>query len=286
MPDRNDDRVLEESGFSREQRAIADAATRDRRGLDEPTRLKTAPDSDARDLGNANRWSRDDALPQGVIERGGSIERDDALPRGVIDRRSEYRSDEERIQEEVSAVRAGVPALSQRGWEERAYVSERAELLQKVESILAQYQARERQSVQRWPPDRTAYGSFEEYERDLQRHGTGWKGLHDPDEKRIVIHESVLKDESHWGAMRVLAHEARHAFQDALIQEYRKAQIEERETDLCGVSPQTVREWIYAGPIPDPGRDFQGYLNHPREMDARAYERRFIEEFKRGNYDR
>lgn len=316
MPDRDEvNDPLAESRLSESQREIADSALEERRDLDE-SRSSTVNADQSREaqpredgfpqgvIDGARPGVREEWLPKGNVDRGETSEErtGDAIPRGVILRassverepeidsarseRSEPRvSDESRTRDEAAKVRSSVDGLTQEGWQERGYISERVVILQEAENILAKSQGRDAQTVHKWPPDRTEYSSFEQYERDLQRHGTGWDGLHDPKTNRILMHESVLQGDRSY-ALGILAHEARHDFQDALIHEYRKAQRDEREPDLRGVSQQTVRQWIFAGPIPDGKEDFDGYWNHPREADAREYEKRFVEEFEKEEHDR
>lgn len=165
----------------------------------------------------------------------------------------------------------------------KLYASQRLEVLDRVEEVLARQHGREKQPVAKWPADGQFDGmSVAQIKEELEKPENGFEArfstTHGIELKDYYIDPSITNGQGEVlaqdprNAVEQLAHESRHAFQVHLMREF-----EEKGSgaDLRGVSHETVKQWVSAGPVPDSFDDPLGYENHPLERDARAFAREF-----------
>lgn len=170
---------------------------------------------------------------------------------------------------------------------------------QSVEKELAALQGRVECRASVFDPQRGEFAHATEAMLDAIGQKMHLKGWYTPGDSKqgptITINGSTNSQPASgahpdkWKALDVVLHESRHAFQEAMIAEYRAAMAEQRKPNLHGVSANKVVEWLYAGPPPQPPsskleKDYDAkmaaYKSHPWEVDARAYAREVIKQLR------
>lgn len=187
-------------------------------------------------------------------------------------------ADVARVKDEVGRIRTQVN-INADTWG-RGFRADREKDLQQLENVFADVQGRRAVNVQIWEAKLSDYPSKEKRDEAISANGW-WRGRYSGD--KIVINGEVARsgaDPDKWAAISALAHESRHAFQDAVMMEFRMA--EGKKPDMVrGVSALKIQSWIYAGRPPHPLIDPVAYSNHPLEVDARAYEAEVMKQLKK-----